>query len=274
MTDPAPAPFASDPSTARLLAVIERQAGLARAGLESRVNRHFPPEQRAAVAERLAVLSWRDPDWQALVEPLLVHETFLFRDWAQLRHLRAVGLAERLAQPGARRLTIWSAGCSSGEEAYSLAALATTALDGKPGWTVRVVGSDLSRAMVHRAARATFRLGQLSAFRAMPSEFEALFPGAGPEFRTVRADLRDQVRFAADNLLDGPAPVTAADVVACRNVLIYMAGWARSAALQRLAGAVAPGGFLLLGPTDQPPPPAQFEPIWGEGAVIYRRLAA
>lgn len=256
-----------DPDTQRLLEVIERQAGLAGAGLLPRVRRHIPPSARRGVALRLETLSWRDGEWQRLVEPLLVHETYLFRDWTQLSHYRSVGLPGR-AQ--AQRLTIWSAGCASGEEAYSLAALAMTG--GVPGdCALRVVGSDLSAAMVRRAGQGTFRSGTLSAFRAMPLEFEPLFPPAGSGLRAARADLRALVAFVPDNLLDGPPPVAAADVVVCRNVLTYLADWARRAALDRLARVLVPGGILLLGPTDQAPPAALFEPVWGERAVIYRR---
>ena len=274
MSGPPPERTGRDPATTRLLEVIEREAGLSQAGLEARVGRHWPPEQHQAVAARLAVLSWRDPEWQALVEPLLVHETYLFRDWAQLHHLAEIGVRElaRCRDGTDRRLTVWTAGCASGEEAYSLAAVVRSALpQDDAGWSVAVVGSDLSRDMVERAGRATFSVAGLSAFRAMRPEFEALFPDAGGHCRTAHPELRRLVRFTADNLVQGPPPVRGADIVSCRNVLIYMADWARQAALARLTDAVAPGGVLLLGPTDRAPPDALFEPVWGRGAVFYRR---
>ena len=183
-----------DAATTRLLEAIEREAGLSQAGLEARVSRLWPPEQRQGVAARLAGLSWRDPEWQALVEPLLVHETYLFRDWAQLRHLAQTGLRPRLAErlTGAdKRLTIWTAGCSSGEEAYSLAAVALSVLQqDSPERSVAVVGSDLSHEMVKRAGRAMFTVSGLSPFRAMRPEFDPMFPDAGGQCRTVTPDLR------------------------------------------------------------------------------------
>jgi chemotaxis protein methyltransferase CheR len=83
--------------------------------------------------------------------------------------------------------------------------------------------------------------------------------------------LRARVRFVQDNLLDGPPPVTNADVVVCRNVLVYFADAARQAALVKLTSALAPGAYLLPGPTDPRPPPELFDAIWSDGPVIYRR---
>jgi chemotaxis protein methyltransferase CheR len=92
--------------------------------------------------------------------------------------------------------------------------------------------------------------------------------------RSVRADLRARVRFVQDNLLDGPPPVTGADAVACRNVLVYFTDAARQTALTKLTSALAPGGYLLLSPTDPRPPADQFDAIWSAGPVIYRRRPA
>jgi chemotaxis methyl-accepting protein methylase len=107
--------------------------------------------------------------------------------------------------------------------------------------------------------------------------------------RGVRADLRAQVRFVQSNLLDRPAPVdrpvpvdrpalvdrptlgTGVDVAVCRNVLVYLTAAARRTAMDALTNAIVPNGFLLLGPTDAPPPTDTFDAIWSAGPVIYRR---
>ncbi|HEX3573840.1 MAG TPA: CheR family methyltransferase [Rhodopila sp.] len=277
-----------DPPTAHLLDVIERQAGLSRdAGLAERLVRRLPLAERRALAMRLDRLSWRDPDWQSLIAPLLVHETYLFRDWPQLEHLVQAGLPERIAladRDGRRMLRLWSAGCASGEEAYSLAAVTLmamlragvareqgdTLLPVAP-WRLEVIGSDLSQDMVTRAERGEFTTAGLSPFRAMPAGYERFFPAKGPGVRGVRADLRAQVRFVQSNLLDGPAPTTGVDVAVCRNVLLYLTTAARRTALDALTSAIAPNGFLLLGPTDAPPPGETFDAIWSAGPVIYRR---
>ena len=111
----------------------------------------------------------------------------------------------------------------------------------------------------------------LSPFRAMPVGYERFFPASGPGVRGVRADLRAPVRFVQSNLLDGPATGGGVDVAVCRNVLVYLTAAARRTALDALTSAIAPNGFLLLGPTDAPPPAAAFDAIWSAGPVIYRR---
>jgi chemotaxis protein methyltransferase CheR len=287
-------PFLSEVETTRLLDAIERHTGLSRdAGLSSRLHRALRTRGRSdlhALAHQLETLPWHHPDWQALIARLLVHETYFFRDWPQLDHLARCGLPERIAGAlgtGRRALRLWSAGCASGEEAYTLAAITLQSmlfagvahehgdtLLPRSGWALEVVGSDLSDEMITHAGRGIYATAGLSPFRSMREGYGRLFPADAPGTRSVRADLRARVRFVRDNLLDGPPPVTDADVVACRNVLVYFADTARQAALTKLIGALAPGGYLLLGPTDPRPPADRFDAIWSAGPVIYRRRLA
>ena len=94
-----------------------------------------------------------------------------------------------------------------------------------------------------------------------------------PRNRNVRQDVRNLVRFERFNLMNALPPGRGGgfDVVACRNVLLYLAPLARTAVRRMLENAVRPGGFLLLGPTDQPPDGGAFEAVWGARAVLYRR---
>jgi chemotaxis protein methyltransferase CheR len=144
----------------------------------------------------------------------------------------------------------------------------------RAGWRLEVIGSDLSSEMIAHAERGVYTTAGLSPFRAMREDYDQLFPADGPSSRAVRSDLRARVRFLQDNLLDGPPPITDADVVVCRNVLVYFADRARQAALTKLTGALAPGGYLLLGPTDPRPPSDLFDALWSTGPVIYRRRPA
>ena len=287
---PRATPSLPDSTITRLLDAIERRTGLSRdAGLRTRLERALRSREQSgllALVPRLETLPWRDPEWQALITRLLVHETYFFRDWPQLEHLAESGLPDRISDArtsGRRSLRIWSAGCASGEEAYTLAAitLQSMVLAGvahehgdtmRPGagWSLEVVGSDLSDDMIAHAARGIYTTAGLSPFRAMREGYGRLFPSDGPGTRSVRADLSARVRFALDNLLDGPPPVTDADIVACRNVMVYLAESGRLAALTKLTSALAPGGYLLLSPTDPRPPADQFDAIWSAGPVIYR----
>jgi chemotaxis protein methyltransferase CheR len=276
------------------LDAIERQTGLSRdAGLTARLQRALRTRELSALhalVPRLETVHWRDPDWQALLTRLLVHETYFFRDWPQLEHLALNGLPDRIANArdeGHHSLCLWSAGCASGEEAYSLAAITMQAMlragvahehgdtmQPRAGWRLDVVGSDLSGEMIARAGRGLYETAGLSSFRAMRDGYGRLFPADGIGTRVVRKDLRARVRFMQDNLLDGSPPVANADVVVCRNVLVYFAAAARQAALSKLTDALSCGGYLLLGPTDPRPPSDQFDAMWSEGPVIYRRRSA
>ncbi len=228
-----------------------------------------------------------------LIESLTINETFLFRDWAQLELLRTSGLAPLIAAAGHSAhpaLRLWSAGCASGEEAYSLAVLALEALAGagvatetareielKAPWSLDVLGTDISRPMLIQARNGLYSTGSLSPFRAVAQPLLRFFPPADGEQaranRVVRSDVRRHVRFDQSNLM-GPAPAGGGfDIVACRNVLVYFAPAARRIVQATLEAAVRRGGFLLLGPTDAPPDAARFETIWGQRAVIYRKRA-
>jgi chemotaxis protein methyltransferase CheR len=280
---------------ARLLASIEAHAGL-------RVDEAVEAKLRAVLASvgvaelgawvtGLELLDRDHPDWLTLIESLTTNETYLFRDWAQLELLRTTGLAPLIA--AARRsahptLRFWSAGCASGEEAYSLAVLALEALVGAgaaqetaheialtPPWTLDVLGTDISRLVLVQARNGLYSTGSLSPFRAIPQPLLRFFPlaegEAGRANRLVRPDVSQHVRFEHFNLMRAQPPASGFDVVACRNVLVYFAPAARRTAQATMEAAVRRGGYLLLGPTDAPPDAQRFEAIWGSRAVIYRK---
>jgi chemotaxis protein methyltransferase CheR len=278
--------------TARLLVAIETRTGLSReAGLARRLERTLrtiDDTELRRLTLTVEPLPWEHPEWQSLIANVLVHETYFFRDWPQLDHLARVGLPPRIAAARSHaphRLRIWSAGCASGEEPYSLAALTVhaLALQGiamepreearlSTDWQIEVTGTDLSNDMIEVARTARYIDRGLSPFRNMPDGFSRFFPMGESDERGVREDLRSAVTFRSGNLLAGPPPGRDFDVVVCRNVLVYFADAARRLAIEKLAGALAPGGFLLLGPTDPSPTDGSFEAIWATGAVIYRKL--
>jgi chemotaxis protein methyltransferase CheR len=132
------------------------------------------------------------------VDVLTTNETYLFREEYQLRAFQQEVLP-LLHERGRkqRRLSIWSAGCSTGEEVYTLAILIRESRLFE-GWDVRVIGNDISRRVLQVARRATY--GN-SSFRSMPQNYQEYFVES-PEGRTVRADIRAMCNFAHLNLLD------------------------------------------------------------------------
>lgn len=183
-----------------------------------------------------------DPDWAALLDAVTVQETRLFRHPGQFAALAAAlpGLARR-AHAAGRPLRLLSAGCATGEEAWSLAALA------RPHLPAEVLGLDLCRGALRQAESGTVATGLGDPLDCVPPALRPLFAGGA-----VGPALRPLARFGRANLRDGLPG--AFDVIFCRNVLIYLHDAAREDVMARLKGALHPGGLLGLGPTDRAPP--------------------
>jgi chemotaxis protein methyltransferase CheR len=266
---------------AAIAAEIERSAGVAVVGaVAAKLERLFAGSDGSALSvwlERIRGAGSLHADLQLVIESLTTHETYFFRDPGQLDLLR-VQLGRRisrLGRAGTRRLRLWSAGCSTGEEAYSLAIVAQLALADAgeamaAGWTVEVLGSDISGRAVEIAERAYYGTAGLSPFRALPSELERYFSsepgGAG---RVVAPGLKRLVRFSRFNLLDAAPPILDCDVVACRNVLIYLTAPAAAHVQRLLQRALASEGILLLGPTDSLIEPERYETVWAEKGIVH-----
>jgi chemotaxis protein methyltransferase CheR len=274
----------------RLMQGVERHAGLQFAtALAEKLVTLVAPMSLSALETwvmELEQLPPEAPDWRRLSESLTVHETYFLRDRPQL-NLLASRLPALIDEARDRKiLRFWSVGCATGEEAYSLAMLGLDALvtAGKavelvqriqpaPPWKIEVLGSDLSGPALAQAEKGRYETGPLSSFRDLPPPYLRYFPRlSGGSARRVREDLRAAVRFEPFNLATDSAPESGFDVVLCRNVLIYLADWARRRAVEQLSRAVRPGGYLMLGATDSLENSAEFETIWGTDAVLHRRL--
>jgi chemotaxis protein methyltransferase CheR len=183
---------------------------------------------------------------QMVVEALLNNETYFFRDRAPFDTLQRVALPE-LAQRRAntKRLRIWSAGCSTGQEVYSLSMLFIEQPEQWRGWTIDILGTDVSTACIDRArngAYSQFEVQRGLGINQMIKWFEECPDG----WRAVEP-LRKPIRFQVHNLLE-PAPHPGGfDIVLCRNVLLYLSPEKKALAFERLAGAMAEDGWLMLG---------------------------
>jgi chemotaxis protein methyltransferase CheR len=218
----------------------------------------------------LSRLRERDADEiAALARELTVAETYFFRHVEQLRAFAEAVLPECLAA-GRGRVRVLSAGCASGEEAYSLAMVTQAALPGHDD--VSIVGVDLNPAIVEKARRGRFSPWAL---RGMPEDMKHRWLRAdGREF-VLDEGLRQSVRFTVGNLVsDDPliwAPETY-DVIFCRNVLLYFDREQTQAAVARLARALVPGGYLFLGHAETLRGiSADFDLRHTHGAFYYRR---
>jgi chemotaxis protein methyltransferase CheR len=183
---------------------------------------------------------------QMVVEALLNNETYFFRDRAPFDTLQRIALPE-LAQRRAKskRLRIWSAGCSTGQEVYSLSMLFAEQPEQWRGWTIDILGTDVSTGCVDRArngAYSQFEVQRGLGINQMIKWFEECADG----WRAVES-LRKPIRFQVHNLLE-PAPHPGDfDIVLCRNVLLYLSPERKTLAFERIAAAMAPDGWLMLG---------------------------
>jgi chemotaxis protein methyltransferase CheR len=147
-----------------------------------------------------------------------------------------------------KRLAIWSAGCSTGEEAYTIAMLVHSSglFPRDDGWDVRVYGWDISKRCVAAARRGVYRE---SSFRATTADIRARYFEERPEGVRIREPIRQMCHFGQMNLLatERSRILGRADVVFCRNVLIYFDPHARASVIDSFHDRLYPGGVLLLG---------------------------
>lgn len=184
---------------------------------------------------------------QALARELTVTETYFFRHLDQFRAFSEVALPDRMrARSDLRRLRILSAGCASGEEAYSLAILVSERTD-VAGWDVSIRAVDIGAAGLQKATEARYSSWSL---RETPVEVRTrYFRGDGRDF-VLDAELRRRVTFEERNLAEEDASFwrpEVFDVVFCRNVIMYLTPETAEAVVARISRALAPGGFLFLG---------------------------
>lgn len=186
-----------------------------------------------------------------VVEAMTTNETSFFRDvhpFETLRQRVIPGLMGRRATE--RRLNFWSAACSSGQEPYSLALMVREHFPELAGWSVRILASDLSGEMLHRARIG--RYTQMEVNRGLPAHLLIrYFRRKGREWE-IDEDIRDMVEFDSINLVGAWPALPPMDVILMRNTLIYFDVRHKRSVLRRLAGILRPDGYLVMGGAETP----------------------
>ena len=183
---------------------------------------------------------------QRVVEALLNNETYFFRDRSPFDTLQRHALPELAERrQKTKRLRIWSAGCSTGQEVYSLSMLFAEEPAKWAGWTIDILGTDVSTTCVDRAragAYSQFEVQRGLGINQMIKWFEESAEG----WRAVEP-LRKPIRFQVHNLLEPSPHPGDFDIVLCRNVLLYLSPEKKTLAFERIASAMASDGWLMLG---------------------------
>ncbi|WNG26794.1 PAS domain-containing protein [Cystobacter fuscus] len=239
-----------------------------RATLQRRVERRVAATGCRNRAAYLALLE-RDPnEVNTLVSSMLIKLTTFFRDkevWVALDKVLKELIQRRRPD---QELRIWSAGCATGEEAYSIAILAAEALGpGTPGAELKVFGTDVDEAAIAYGRRGIYTPQQVEGVS--KERLARWFVRTGEGF-TVRKEIRRSVVFGVNNLVSD-APVSRIDLILCRNVFIYLDAELQKRVLSRFHFALRQQGALVLGRSELIPFAARlFEPI-DLSRRIYRK---
>ncbi len=224
-----------------------------------------------------ALASGHQLAWDTVVDALTVCETHFFRNMSQFEvlqdHFLPALIAER-RQQGNLSLSLWSAGCASGEEAYSLAILIRELLPDWRAWKLNIVGTDINKRSLEQARQAVYRDWSFREAYAQVVR-DRYFSHHETRYQ-LHDDVRAMVRFEECSLTDScptvPDGQSGVDVIFCRNVILYFGKQVRGWVYQRLRQALSSGGWLLVGHADPPPPPfTALETLHFRGTTVYRK---
>lgn len=264
---------------ARIAAIARREAGLSlsegkRAMIASRLARRL---RATGLTDFSAYLTHLESDAGAgerdhLISALTTNVTNFFREAHHFRTLETdllPPLAERARAGG--RVRLWSAGCSMGQEPYSIAMCLLRALPDAARLDIRVLATDIDSAVLATARRGRYPAAQVEPVE--PALRRQFFQEAGNGEMDVRDDLRDMILFRRLNLI-GPWPFRGPfDVIFCRNVVIYFDGETQAALWPRMYQMLAPGGVLFIGHSERLDPETALR-FKSDGVTTYRKPGA
>lgn len=232
-------------------------------------------ERGEEIGRTLAWLLAHPPELERFAATFTIPETHFHRIVPQMQVLRQRILPNLFASRShKRKWKFWSAGCSSGEEAYTLAILALEHLQQQP-WTFGILGTDLNPAILEKARAALYSEWS---FRDTPAVWRERWFEAQQDLWQVLPQVREHVRFENLNLMaDSWGTASDFDLILCRNVTIYFSNRSAQRIYERLAERLSLGGWLVLGPSDPPPirqtlERAQLQPIFEDGAIVWQKV--
>ena len=204
----------------------------------------------------------------AVIEAMTTNETQWFRDSYPFTILQESLLPE-FVKRGTQQLRIWSAACSSGQEAYSLSIALEEYRAKGARIDAEIVGTDISPAMVAQAKEASYAASTINRGLS-PERRDRYFQRSGENW-VIRPEVKRRTQFLVHNLLDSYVSLGKFDIVFCRNVLIYFSAESRESILKRMIQQMRPGGYLIVGASESLARHAgELEMVRSHGGVIYR----
>src|SRR6266436_385312 len=242
--------------------------------LSTRVREHMHERGYTRATELLRAVRKTNVEYDSLLERMLTQETSFFRYPAvyeafEKRVLPEIHVSKFWKNP--RTLRVWSAGCSTGEEPYSIAITVADSLSFADAWNVEILATDVGKIALKTAERATYQGRSIACVS--EKQLAAHFVEAGGGYQ-VRPRLRKMVSFAQMNLA-AAVYVGRMDMIFCMNVLIYFSEERRRALVQRFYDTLEPGGYLFLGHSESiSKMPVKFQAIVLNDCILYRKPTA
>jgi chemotaxis protein methyltransferase CheR len=240
----------------------------------TRVREHLCAKGMERGTELLRAMRKSNVEYEALLERLLTQETSFFRypavyETFERRILPELHTKKFWKNP--RTLRIWSAGCSTGEEPFSIAITIADSLSFADSWNVEILATDVGRHALKHAERAIYTGRSIASVS--EKQLAAHFGKTGGGYQ-VRPRLRKMVTFTQMNLASA-VYVGRMDMIFCMNVLIYFSEERRHALVQRFYDSLEPGGYLFLGHSESISKiPVKFQAIVLNDCILYRKPTA
>jgi chemotaxis protein methyltransferase CheR len=273
----------TDAEFRRLSSFIESELGIRmpetkRTMLESRLQkrlRKFGYDSYKAYVDFVFSDKGRESELINMIDAVTTNKTDFFREAEHFEYLVDSILPAAEARDGAgisRPFGVWSAGCSTGEEPYTIAMVLEERRGLDPRFTYRIFASDLSTQVLDKAREAIY---DASKAEVVPMSFKKKYMLRSKEqdrnLVRLKPEIRSKVSFARLNFMDAAYPVSEAfDVVFCRNVIIYFERAIQEAILKKLCAHIRPGGWLILGHSETLT--GMSMPLRGIAPTIYERL--
>jgi chemotaxis protein methyltransferase CheR len=237
----------------------------------TRIREHVQAKGLAGPAELMPLLLSSNVEYEALLQRMLTHETSFFRYPSAFKALKDRVLPEVYTKKlwdKPRKLRIWSAGCSTGEEPYSISVTVAESPSFATGWEIEILATDVSRQAIGRGTQAVYSPRSIA--NMTPQQIEAYLTPVGGQYQ-VKPAIRSKVSFVVMNLVQC-LYLGRMDCIFCMNVLIYFSDEKREQLIRCFYDCLEPGGYLMLGHSDSlGNMPTKFEKIVFEDFMLYRK---
>jgi chemotaxis protein methyltransferase CheR len=210
---------------------------------------------------------------RSIAEAMTINETSFFRDGRPFELLRTELLPKLIEERRhLRTLRIWSAACSSGQEAYSMGMLLLEHFPLLAGWNIRIEGTDICAEVVEKSQAGCYHRIEMN--RGLPARFIVRYFDHLGENWPVKPEVRKMCNFRQANLCSSPLPFNRTDdrfdVIFLRNVMLYFSQETRRPLLAGIHKVLAPDGILFLGSSEQPADPSIWTPVLAGGTCHFR----